>query len=151
MRDLKHHFRHALGRPGAPLHFAAHSHHPWPDVTRDAQLEYWEDTARLLDGKWGRIFKHVIPEAQGHSFTRQAARLEEEGLVEVTRIPVAPFDSFAARFAEAAATRPDGDLVWLSHVFFNTGQVLSGEALQSIVATSPSTPRHTLATSRPRL
>ncbi|MFN9356337.1 MAG: aminotransferase class V-fold PLP-dependent enzyme [Alphaproteobacteria bacterium] len=183
MRDLKHHFRHALGRPGAPLHFAAHSHHPWPDVTRDAQLEYWEDAARLLDGKWGRIFEHVIPEAQGHvahhlgladpgticfssnthdfllrilssmptgrvlrilstdsefhSFTRQAARLEEEGLVEVTRIPVAPFDSFAARFAEAAASRPDGDLVWLSHVFFNTGQVLSGEALQSIVAAVP--------------
>lgn len=183
MRDLKHHFRHALGREGAPLHFAAHSHHPWPDVTRDAQLEYWDVSARLLDGKWGQIFEHVIPEAQGHvahhlgladpgticfspnthdfllrilssmptgrvlrilssdsefhSFTRQAARLEEEGLVEVTRIPVAPFDSFATRFAEAAASRPDGDLVWLSHVFFNTGQVLSGEALQSIVAAVP--------------
>lgn len=183
MRDLKHHFRHALGREGAPLHFAAHSHHPWPDVTRDAQLEYWDVSARRLDGKWGQIFEHVIPEAQGHvahhlglsdpgticfssnthdfllrilssmptgrvlrilstdsefhSFTRQAARLEEEGLVEVTRIPVAPFDSFATRFAEAAASRPDGDLVWLSHVFFNTGQVLSGEALQSIVAAVP--------------
>ena len=183
MRDLKHHFRHALGRPGAPLHFAAHSHHPWPDVTRDAQLEYWEDSARLLDGKWGRIFEHVIPEAQGHvahhlgladpgticfssnthdfllrilssmpagrvlrilstdsefhSFTRQAARLEEEGLVEVTRIAVAPCDSFATRFAEAAASRPDWDLVWLSHVFFNTGQVLSDATLAAIVGAVP--------------
>lgn len=183
MRDLKHHFRRVLGHPGAPLHFAAHSHHPWPDVTREAQLEYWEDSARLLDGKWGKIFEHVIPEAQGHvarhlglddpgticfssnthdfllrvlssmptaraprilstdsefhSFTRQAARLEEEGLVEVTRIPVAPFESFATRFAEAASSRPDWDLVWLSHVFFNTGQVLSDKALASIAGAVP--------------
>ena len=32
-------------------HFACHSHHYWPDVTRDAMLEYWDDTARLVDDK----------------------------------------------------------------------------------------------------
>jgi len=183
MRDLRHHFRHALGRADSPLHFAAHSHHPWPDVSREAQLEYWDDAARMLDGKWAKVFDDVIPEAQGHvalhlgladpgticfssnthdfllrilasmparkpvrilstdsefhSFTRQAARLEEEGLVEVTRIPVAPFESFATRFTEAASGRPDWDLVWLSHVFFNTGQVLSDKALASIADAVP--------------
>jgi kynureninase len=34
------------------LHFTAHSHHFWPDVTRDAQLEAWDDAARLVDDKW---------------------------------------------------------------------------------------------------
>lgn len=40
------------------LHFAAHSHHPWPDCTRDAQMAYWEDSA-LADEKWDRIFGKV--------------------------------------------------------------------------------------------
>jgi hypothetical protein len=37
------------------LHFAAHSHHFWPDVTREAQLAYWDDCARLSDEKWDKI------------------------------------------------------------------------------------------------
>jgi len=48
------------------LHFAAHSHHPWPDVTRPAVLEAWDDAARLMDRKWERIFGKVVPRAQGH-------------------------------------------------------------------------------------
>ncbi len=40
---------------GSRLHFAAHSHHWWPDVTRAAQLECWDDAARLTDDKWGLI------------------------------------------------------------------------------------------------
>ena len=48
------------------LHFAAHSHHPWPDVTRDAQIEAWDDAARLADLKWDRVFGEVATEAQGH-------------------------------------------------------------------------------------
>ena len=48
------------------LHFAAHSHHPWPDVTRDAQIEAWDDAARLADRKWDRIFGTVVKEARGH-------------------------------------------------------------------------------------
>ena len=180
MRDLRHHFSHALGRPGAPLHFAAHSHHPWPDVTRMAQLDYWDESASLLDGKWGKIFGDVIQQAQRHvarhlglsapasicfspnthdflvrilasletgrplrilssdsefhSFSRQVARLEEDGLVAVVRVPVAPFDTFARRFSEVARSRTDWDLVWLSHVFFNTGQVNTNPMLESMVA-----------------
>lgn len=37
------------------LHFAAHSHHWWPDVTRDAQLAAWDDAARLVDDKWDNV------------------------------------------------------------------------------------------------
>jgi selenocysteine lyase/cysteine desulfurase len=48
------------------LHFAAHSHHFWPDVTREAHLEYWDDCAKLSDQKWSKIFTEVIPKAQKH-------------------------------------------------------------------------------------
>ena len=56
----------SLGRPGAPLHAAAHSHHPWPDVSFDAQQAAWQDAARLLDRKWDHIFGEIIPAAQTH-------------------------------------------------------------------------------------
>ncbi|MFZ4715181.1 MAG: aminotransferase class V-fold PLP-dependent enzyme [Bacteriovoracaceae bacterium] len=46
------------------LHFAAHSHHFWPDITRSAHLEYWDDSAKFSDEKWGHIFETVIPETQ---------------------------------------------------------------------------------------
>lgn len=48
------------------LHFAAHSHHFWPDVTRQAQLQYWDDCARMSDEKWDYIFTHVFPKTQKH-------------------------------------------------------------------------------------
>lgn len=50
----------------ARLHFAAHSHHYWPDCTREAQLQYWDDAARLVDQKWDHIFTSVVPRAQMH-------------------------------------------------------------------------------------
>jgi kynureninase len=37
---------------GDRLHFAAHSHHWWPDVARDAHLAAWDAAARLVDDKW---------------------------------------------------------------------------------------------------
>lgn len=62
----KAHFSQSVLRPGAPSHFAAHSHHPWPDVTRAAHQQAWEDAATLLDRKWEKVFGEVIPEAKGH-------------------------------------------------------------------------------------
>ncbi len=156
----------SAGREGAALHAAAHSHHPWPDVTLAAQEQAWRDAARLLDRKWDHIFSEVIPAAQGHaarllnlphpgsiafgpnthsfvlrllscfsahrpirilttpsefmSFSRQIARLEEDGLVQVVRIATEPFDTFEDRFV-AAAEASDCDLVFFSQVFFDSG------------------------------
>jgi selenocysteine lyase/cysteine desulfurase len=63
---LKTAFSKSIGRPGAPLHFAAHSHHPWLDVTLAAQTECWNDAAALLDRKWEKIFGQIVPEAKTH-------------------------------------------------------------------------------------
>ena len=46
------------------LHFAAHSHHLWPDASFDGQVECWHDAARLADTKWDRVMGEVWPEAQ---------------------------------------------------------------------------------------
>jgi selenocysteine lyase/cysteine desulfurase len=164
MRSYKEHYRRFLDANPGRLHFAAHSHHLWPDVTREAVLECWDDAARLVDGKWDRILGEVVPRAQGHvarilelsrpeqiafapnthelvvrllsclldrsplrvlttdsefmSFARQAARLEELERVRVTRIATEPFDTFEARFREAAAGA--WDLVYVSQVFYNS-------------------------------
>ncbi len=45
-------------------HFACHSHHYWPDVTRDAVLAYWDDSARLVDDKWDLVFGEKVPKVQ---------------------------------------------------------------------------------------
>jgi kynureninase len=171
----------SVGRPGAPLHAAAHSHHPWPDVTLAAQEQAWRDASRLLDRKWEHIFGEVIPAAQAHiarqlrlpdpstiafgpnthsfvlrilscfpagkpirvlttgsefhSFSRQLARLKEDGLVQVTRIATEPFDSFEVRFADAAASG-NHDLVFFSQVFFDSG--FRARNLEAMVRAVPS-------------
>ncbi|MEO0651302.1 MAG: aminotransferase [Planctomycetota bacterium] len=59
-------FSRALGADPDRLHFAAHSHHPWPDATRDAQLAAWDLAAERLDTKWNAIFSEVYPACQRH-------------------------------------------------------------------------------------
>ncbi|WP_297803328.1 aminotransferase class V-fold PLP-dependent enzyme [uncultured Brevundimonas sp.] len=166
---LKHRFTRALSLDPQRLHFAAHSHHLWPDVTFDAQVRAWAEANHYADRKWDLIFGKVIPKAQKdvaallglsspdsvvfssnthdlllrivsaveakpvrilstdgefHSFRRQAERWEEAGEVIVTRIPLAPIETFEARFL-AAAQAGGHDLIFVSQVFFRTGQ-LSG-------------------------
>ena len=48
------------------LHFAAHSHHLWPDASFAGQRAAWEDAARLADRKWDKVMGEVWPIAQGH-------------------------------------------------------------------------------------
>lgn len=57
-------FGRALGAAPGRLHFAAHSHHLWPDASFDGHMQAWSDAARLADLKWDRVFAHVLPEAQ---------------------------------------------------------------------------------------
>lgn len=178
--SLKAHFASFFAAEPGRLHFAAHSHHPWPDATRAAHERYWSDSARLADRKWDRIFGEVLPAAQGHvarllhlsdakqvafapnthefvarlyscfdprrpirvlttahefhSFRRQTRRLQEDGRVEVTEIPGPPWATFGARFA-AAARAQAWNLVFLSHVFFDSGFVVPD--LDAIVSAAP--------------
>jgi selenocysteine lyase/cysteine desulfurase len=172
------HFSRFLTAVPGRLHVAAHSHHPWPDVTFEAQQQAWLDAAVGMDDKWDTVFGEILPEAarhisgrlglsdpeaiafapnthalvmrllsslpqpmrilttdaEFHSFARQAARLEEDGLAAVERVAAEPFDTFPARFA-AAAAGGDHHLVYLSHVFFNSGYVVPD--LAGLVAAVP--------------
>ena len=64
--SYKPHFSRFLSSDPGRLHAAAHSHHPWPDVTLDAQQQAWLDAATLHDDKWDHVFAAVLPEAQRH-------------------------------------------------------------------------------------
>ena len=65
--QLKSHFSEFFRGSGDWLHCTAHSHHPWPDVTRAAQLAYWDDAVRLTDRKWDKVFGEVCPKRSGIS------------------------------------------------------------------------------------
>jgi selenocysteine lyase/cysteine desulfurase len=162
------------------LHFAAHSHHPWPDATEAAHARYWTDSATLADRKWERVLGVMLPRAQDHvarllqlsdarqvafapnthefvtrlysclegegpfrvltsahefhSFRRQTRRLQESGRLVVEEVPGEPWSTFTQRFIAAARSSPP-DLVFLSHVFFDSGFVV--QDLQGIVDAAP--------------
>jgi selenocysteine lyase/cysteine desulfurase len=59
-------FSRSLAAEPGRLHFAAHSHHLWPDASFDGQVQAWNDAARLADRKWDRVMGEVWPEAQAH-------------------------------------------------------------------------------------
>lgn len=161
--DLSAHFTRFRAVRGR-IHLAAHSHHYWPDVTREAQLRAWDDACLHADEKWGPLFSAVIPAVQRgiagilnlpdpasiafapnthdfvrrllsilperprilttdgefHSFARQVARLEEEGMVAVERVPHEPVATFPERL-RAAVARGGHDMVFVSQVLFNAG------------------------------
>ena len=66
MKSYKHLFSRALAAAPGRLHFAAHSHHLWPDASYDGHMAAWEDAAVLADKKWGKVFGEVIPQAQAN-------------------------------------------------------------------------------------
>lgn len=161
----RHLFSRFLAADPKRLHFAAHSHHPWPDVTFEAHQRWWEDSAQLMDDKWERFFDDFIPglrarlgrllniggaasiafapnthelvnrlfstlsrpvklvttTAEFHSFARQARRWEEAGWARVTRVESEPFATFGERFVDQAQS---SNLIYLSHVFFDSGFVV---------------------------
>jgi selenocysteine lyase/cysteine desulfurase len=59
-------FSRSLAADPARLHFAAHSHHLWPDAAFEGHLQAAEDAARLADAKWPKVMDDVWPEAQAH-------------------------------------------------------------------------------------
>ena len=177
---LAQHFRRFLEANPGRLHFAAHSHHPWPDATRAAHERYWRDSATLADRKWEHIFGEVVPKAQQHvarllrlsdprqvafapnthefvarlysclegprrfacsrprtSSTASAARrggCRKPAALVVEEIAAEPWATFTERFVAAERSAP-WDLVWLSHVFFDSGFVVPD--LERIAAAAP--------------
>jgi selenocysteine lyase/cysteine desulfurase len=57
-------FSRSLGADPDRLHFAAHSHHLWPDASFEGQVEAWNDAARFADRKWDKVMGEVWPAAQ---------------------------------------------------------------------------------------
>ena len=76
----------------------------------------------------------LTTDSEFHSFRRQVARLEEDGLVTVTRVAQEPTADFPTRFA-AAARAGGHDLVFFSQVFFNSGYAVPD--LAALVAAVP--------------
>lgn len=62
-------FTKSLGADPSRLHFAAHSHHLWPDASYEGQVQCWEDAATFADNKWDKVMGEVWPEAQSHVAT----------------------------------------------------------------------------------
>jgi selenocysteine lyase/cysteine desulfurase len=150
-------------------HYACHSHHYWPDVTREAAIKYWDDSATYVDDKWTHIFSRRIPNTQKliadvlnlshpeqivfapnthelvyrllscfrpdkkikilssdsefYSFDRQVNRLAEENIIEIEKVSTHPFDNFETRILDLIS-KNDYDMIFLSHVFFNSGMIL---------------------------
>jgi selenocysteine lyase/cysteine desulfurase len=50
-------------------HFACHSHYYWPDASRDAHIQYWDDSALYADKKWEFFFSECVPDLQSHIAT----------------------------------------------------------------------------------
>jgi selenocysteine lyase/cysteine desulfurase len=64
--SYKHLFTRSLAAAPERLHFAAHSHHLWPDASHDGQMDAWAGAAHMADHKWDVIMGSLWAEAQGH-------------------------------------------------------------------------------------
>ncbi|MBE1300546.1 MAG: aminotransferase class V-fold PLP-dependent enzyme [Alteromonadaceae bacterium] len=63
---LKKHYQKFLSANNGVQHYACHSHHYWPDITRDAMIAYWDDSAAYVDEKWDFFFQEKVPALQRH-------------------------------------------------------------------------------------
>jgi kynureninase len=68
---LRSHYARFLAPLGDDVLLTGHSHQAWPDVSREGHMAAWDDAARLIDDKWGRILGEILPAFQ----ERVAARL----------------------------------------------------------------------------
>jgi len=171
VKSYKRLFSRALGAAPGRLHFAAHSHHLWPDASYVGHVQAWDDAAGLADHKWEKVFGEVIPAAQRHvarelnlpdpstiafgpnthelvqrlfsakfeqspldvltsdgefhSFRRQIARWEEQGMVRRRIVPCEPFETFTDRYLSAVAEGAP-DIAFVSHVMYQTGLRFGG-------------------------
>ncbi|HYF23115.1 MAG TPA: class V aminotransferase [Caulobacteraceae bacterium] len=77
---------------------------------------------RLLSAVERRPTRVLTTDGEFHSFRRQGARWVESGAVELDVVPGEPAADFEERFL-ARAREGGHDLIFVSHVFFQTGRV----------------------------
>jgi selenocysteine lyase/cysteine desulfurase len=63
----------------------------------------------------------LTSDGEFHSARRQFARWDEEGWIDLERVPAEPFDTFSDRFLERASAG-EHDLILVSQVLFNSGR-----------------------------
>lgn len=128
-------FSRALGLAPDRLHFAAHSHHLWPDASFEAHERAWLEANEHADRKWDLIFGEVVP-------TAQAEVAKELGLPSPDSVVFAPnTHDFLTRLHSGVARRPvrilstDGEF----HSFRRQGERWeeAGEAAIRRIATEP--------------
>ena len=81
----------------------------------------------LFSGLGMRPIRVLTTDGEFHSLTRQRKRWQESGRVTADIIPVQPAETFDARFL-AAARAADYDIIFTSHVFFNSGHIFEAIA-----------------------
>ncbi|MCL6730859.1 class V aminotransferase [Sphingomonas hankyongi] len=97
-------FSRSLSADPDRLHFAAHSHHLWPDASFEGQTEAWNDAARLADRKWDKVMGEVWPEAQAH-VSRELGTGQSDAVVFSSNT-----HDFLIRLVTAAPRRQGGPL-----------------------------------------
>ncbi len=131
----KHLFSRALALDPERLHFAAHSHHLWPDASFDGQVRAWVEANHFADRKWDLVFADVVPEAQKHI-------AKELGLPDPETVVFAPnTHDFLIRIFSGWETKPvrilttDGEF----HAFRRQAERWeeSGEAVVTRVSLEP--------------
>jgi len=65
-RSFKQYFSRAFEAAPERMHFAAHSHHYWPDVALEGHASAAELAISDADEKWTTVFREVLPQARGH-------------------------------------------------------------------------------------
>jgi len=124
--------------PQVQAHLARHLRLPDPATIAFAPNTH-EFLRRLLSCfPAGRAVRILTSDAEFHTARRQLDRLDEDGLVTVTRVPAEPLATFAARF-RAACAAGDHDLVFVSQVFFNSAGTSGDLAALAAALPSPDT------------
>ena len=116
--------------PEARAHVAGELNLPSPDTVVFAPNTH-DLLVRVVSAVGRKPVRILSTDGEFHSFRRQAARWEEAGEAMVTRVPIAPFETFPERFLQAARTGGH-DLILVSQVFFRTGWLV--QSLDALAA-----------------
>jgi selenocysteine lyase/cysteine desulfurase len=110
--------------PRAQANIALELHLPDPRTIGFAPNTH-ELLMRLFSARKPGKLDVLTTDGEFHSFRRQAARWEEEGLITRRVVPCEPFETFTERFLGAAREKQP-DIAFLSHVMFRSGLRFDG-------------------------